>query len=234
MKDLNKKIAVLVYGPPGSGKGTQANLLVNEFGLFHLDSGDTLRKTIYDPKFKKNKIVQREKKLNEVGLLQTPSFVLNVISKKIMEAVRLGQGIVLSGSPRTLYEAFGDKKTRGEMHILDKRYGRKNIFIFFLDIPEAESFRRNSRRVTCSVCKMILLGSGIGNRVGLKNCPFCGGKIIHRIDDNPEIIKIRLREYRERTQPIFDELKKHSYVIYKIDGRPAPYKIHKRIVSYIK
>ena len=243
-----------MYGPPGSGKGTQAKLLAEGLGFFHLDSGDFLRKLIYDPKNKKNKIIQREKKLNEAGKLQTPSFVLDVIGKRIQELIALRQNIVFSGSPRTFYEAFGysadqrgftplDAKIsngasadlrgrRGLVDILNVNYGRKNIFIFILDIPGKETYKRNSERLTCSICKTALLGQSFQKKgCSFLSCPICGGKITHRIDDNSQIIKTQLKEYHKRTSPIFKELKKRGYNLHTIDGTPAPYKIHEKICS---
>ena len=241
-----KKAAVILYGPPGSGKGTQARLLADKFGFFHLDSGDFLRKLIYDPKNKKNKIIQRERKLNEAGKLQTPSFVLGVTSKRIKELIALGQSIVFSGSLRTFYEAFGynaDQRglhadlrgRRGLVDILNANYGRKNIFIFILDIPEKETYKRNSERLTCSICKTALLGQSFQNKgCSTESCSICGGKIARRVDDNSGIIEIRLKEYHGRTSPIFKELKKRCYNLHTIDGTPAPYKIHEKICSVLK
>ena len=229
MKGSGKKISVIFYGPQGSGKGTQAKLLADRFNLFHLDTGDYLRKILYDPRFQKTKIVQRERKINEAGKLNTPSWVLKTISKRIKELINLGQSIIMSGSPRTLYEAFGEKGNDGEIAILTKDYGKKNVFIFMLDIPEHESYKRNLNRYNCSVCKTPLLGG-----LKFKNCPFCGGKLVHRVDDNRRSISVRLKEYNERTTPIFKELKKRGYQFYKIDGTPAPYKIHQRIVSLLE
>ncbi len=234
MKDSDKK-AIILYGPPGSGKGTQAKLLADRFGFFHFDTGDFLRKIVHDPKLQKNKIIQRERKLNDEGKLQTPSFVLKFVSHGVQELIRLGQGVIFSGSPRTLYEAFGNKKTKGLTEILGKGYGKQKIFIFILAIPEKESIARNSERLSCSICKTTLLAPKLQDKkVKFQHCPFCGGKVAHRIDDNKEIILTRLKEYRERTKPIFQELQKRRYRLYKISGAPVPYKIHQRIVSILE
>lgn len=227
MKNSNNK-AIIVYGAPGSGKGTQAKLLADKFNIYHLDTGDYLRKIIYDPTLQKNKIVQREKKLNESGMLQTPEFVLKVVSERTKEVIKLKQGIVFSGSPRTLFEAFGDKKNKGLMKVLETGFGKKNIFVFNLDISEKEAIKRNSKRSICSVCKAPVLGMA---RDKLTSCAFCGGKIIRRVDDNPEIMKTRLKEYDKRTKPIFAKLKKANYKFYKIDGTPMPYKVYQAILK---
>lgn len=236
MKSFKKnKIGIIIFGPQGSGKGTQAKLLADKFDFFRFDSGGYLRKILYDPRFQKNKIIQRERKLNEAGKLNTELWFTKIVGKRFEELIRLEQSIVSEGFPRTIFEAFGNKKIKGVINIFKKGYGKNNIFIFLLDIPEKESIKRITQRFTCSVCKALLLSPKLLRlgRIKFKICPFCGGKIVHRVDDNKESILVRLREYKERTQPIFKELKKRGYKIYRIDGTPMPHKIHQSIVAKI-
>ncbi|PIU98624.1 hypothetical protein COS61_00320 [Candidatus Wolfebacteria bacterium CG03_land_8_20_14_0_80_40_12] len=218
--------AIIIIGPPGSGKGTQAKLLADKLNLFNFDTGSYLRSILYNPRFNNNREIQKERKINEDGKLNTPSWVLKVISQKIKKLSKLDQSVVFSGSPRTLFEAFGDKKHRGLMELLDKECGKNNIYIFVLDIAEQESIKRNSKRSLCSLCNATFLA----RYQNLKTCPFCGDKIIHRKDDNKNVILIRLKEYKERTRPILKELKKKKYKICRINGKPAPYQIHKKIM----
>lgn len=227
-----KKFAVILYGPPGSGKGTQAKLLSDKFNFFHFDTGDFLRGILYDFKNRKNKKIQKEKKLNESGELNTPLWVLDMVSKRVKELAALKQSILFSGSPRTIFETFGNKKYPGLITLLKKLYGQENIFVFVLKIPESESIKRNSSRSVCSVCKIPLIGKAPNVKRRESNCPFCGGKIVRRRDDKKEIITGRLKEYRLRTQPIFNELKKLKYKVIFIDGTPMPYKVHQKIAGY--
>jgi adenylate kinase family enzyme len=200
-----------------------------------LDTGNYLRRLIYDPRLQKSKIIKREKKLHESGKLQTPSFVLRKISQRLRELIELKQGVVLSGSPRTLYEAFGNKRIKGLTEILNRGYGKQNIFVFVFKISEKESIKRNSNRLTCSICKIMLLSPKLQDKkVKFRHCPFCGGRVIHRVDDNKEIIRVRLREYRERTEPIFKELRRRKFRVYQINGAPMPYKVHEKTLSYLK
>ncbi len=222
-------------GPQGSGKGTQAELIAKKFDLFHFDSGSYLRSVLYDPASKNDKIIQRERKLNEAGALNTPSWILKIFSQIVKKTAILKKGIVLSGSPRSLYEAFGynqgenPKNKTGLMDVLSKSYGKENVFTFVLDIPLKESLKRTSGRLTCSVCKSPFMIQ----KYKIDSCPFCGGEIIKRKDDNKESIIKRLDEYKNRTTPILIELKKRKYKIFKIDGTPVPYKIHKTIFSKV-
>lgn len=224
-KTLDKKV-IIFYGAPGSGKTTQAKLLADKLNIFHFDTGDFLRKIIYDPKMAKNKEIQKERKLNEAGKLNVTSWVLKVVKKETERIANLNQSIVYSGSPRTMYESFSDRKHEGLFHFLENLYGKNNIKIIIVDIPESESIKRNSHRLVCSVCKTPLLNPK------LKECPVCGGKIEHRKDDKKEVIINRLKEYHTETEPIFAELRKQKYDVVKIDGTPAPYKVHQQIASY--
>ncbi len=236
MFKTSNKIVVIILGPQGSGKGTQAELLAKKLDLFHLDTGQYLRAILYDPASKNDKIIQRERKLNEAGILNTPSWILKIVIQAVKKMAVIKKGVVFSGSPRTFYEAFGYeqgeslKNKTGLTDVLNKYYGKENIFIFTLDIPLKESIKRISTRLSCSVCGSPFMVQ----KYKIDSCPFCGGKIIKRKDDNIKSIMERLNEYNSRTMPIFTELKNRKYKIFKIDGTPAPYKIHKTIFGKVE
>ncbi len=239
---MNRQV-IIIYGPPSSGKGTQARLLSDKLGFFNFDTGALIRDILYDPQYKNNKEVQREKILNEAGKLCTPSWVFQIVSRKVEELNRSNQSIIFSGSPRTLHEAFGfnennakekvsarGQKENGLFSLLEKFYGKENIHIFQIIVSEKEVVQRNKHRLVCSVCDL----SFIRSRKKLKTCPFCGGSFSKRKDDKKGIIFERLKEYEERTAPIFQELKRRKYKITKIDGSPLPYKIHQKILSHLQ
>jgi adenylate kinase len=221
------KVAIIIYGPPGAGKGTQANLLADHLGGIHFDTGRYLEEYVHDPKNQKSKIVQREKKFFDTGKLLTPSFVLNIVKNKTKEIARANFSIIYSGSPRTVYEA------EGLLPFLEKLYSKKNIFVFILDVPEKVSIKRNSSRLVCSVCGYTLLSRYYPIK-NPKYCPVCGGKFYKRTLDNPEVIKVRLKEYANRTKPIFELTKKRKYKVIKINGTPAPYKVFQKILKIVK
>ncbi len=223
-------IAVIIYGPPGSGKGTQAKLLADKLNLIHFDTGNYIRELLYNPSFKKNKIIQEEKSLNEAGKLNTPSWVLKILAEKAKKIEKLNEGVVFSGSPRTMFESFGDGKNKGLIKILEEFYGKKNIFIFVLNISEKESIRRNTKRLICSVCRSPILSQTLDAKRRMLRCSFCGGRLKSRFDDKKEIISERLKEYKLRTFPIIEELKKKKYKVLDVDAEPSPHKIHKRII----
>lgn len=239
--------AIILYGPPGSGKGTLANLLSRNFGFVNFDTGQHLREMLYNPAFSKNKTIQKEKLLNQSGKLNTPSFVLKLVSEATKKIASAGCDIIFTGSPRTIFEAFGQedadlrglnadrrghaRKVVGLMETLAKLYGRKNIYIFELKVSAEISMKRNSSREICTICGQPSLFLYTGRT---PCCAVCAGPMEKRIDDNPKIFETRLAEYQNRTQPIFKKLKEKDYKIFSLDGEPAPYIVFKKIVSKLK
>ena len=217
--------AVIIYGPPGSGKGTQAELLARKFNFIHFDTGRYLEGIYRDPKQQKNPLISREKKLFDSGKLNTPTWVLKVVSEATRRIAKAGFGIIYSGSPRTIFEAFGDRNHKSLLSTLIKLYGKKNIIVVKLNVKNQTSIKRNSARFVCSVCGLPVLASARS-----KKCSFCAGPARRRTLDKPEIIKVRLKEYRERTYPILKKMRDLGFRIREINGEPAPYKVHEQVV----
>lgn len=220
------KRVVFVMGPPGSGKGTQAELVSEKFSLFHFDSGRILEDIFYfsgeidDPEIKK------EKELFDAGKLVSPAFILKKFKERVAELDAMDMGIAFSGSPRTEYEAFGTEGGEGLVDELEVRYGKDNITVCLLEVPEEVSVQRNSNRMLCSVC-----GSPILNIEGVTvtRCPFCAGELRKRVLDNPETMKTRLREYHERTEPVLKGLEARGYKINRINGSKLPFEVFEQI-----
>ncbi len=223
------KSAVIIYGSPGSGKGTQAELLVRQYGFFHFDTGQYLRRLLNDPKNKNNKEMQKEKKLNDEGTLNTPTFVLKRVRQETRKISRTGLSVVYSGSPRTLFEAFGDAKHEGLLALLKEEYGRKNVYIIELVVKPNAAAKRNAGRLMCSVCGLPILAASKA-----KTCSFCGASAKKRIDDDPNLFAHRLDQYRKRTVPIVAKALQRGYKIAKVNGEPAPYKVHRKIAALLR
>lgn len=216
--------AVAIYGQPGAGKGTQANLLAWLRGYIHFDTGKELEMMLLnytgdDP------VILGEKEIFKSGKLNTPDFVLKLVREKAEEIAKAGLNIVFSGSPRTMFEAFGDSKNRGLIEILEKAYGKDHVHFLFLKVDPKSSISRNVSRMICSSCKTPVMGLYYSGT----SCPLCGGELKKRVLDNAETMKKRLEEFENRTRPIMEELKKRGYKISEIDGEPLPYIIHQEI-----
>lgn len=206
--------AIIILGPPGSGKGTQADIVATHHRVIHFDTGRYIEQAIA-AQSAANDLKGREE--FEQGKLRDPHWVLPVLKREIKKIARAGFGVVLSGSPRSLFEAFGDKKHKGLIPFLCELYRKENIFVFILQVPPRVSIARNTKRRVCTVCgKTNLMGARI------RHCPFCGGKLRRRSLDQPDIIKVRLKEYKERTVPVLRELKKQGFRVVAVDGTKKP------------
>ena len=209
MSEENKKQVIIFIGPPGAGKGTQAELLAEKFGFFHFESSKVIEEKIKNAE-PNDAVLQREKKLWESGILNTPELVLQWMQEKIRDIASESHGVVFSGSPRTMLEA------KGEIPLLEELYGKENIKVFNLNLSEEESIKRNSKRRICKDNRHPI--PNFKEFEGITKCPKDGSGIITRVLDKPETIKIRYKEYLNRTFLIIDFLKERSYKIIKIDG----------------
>lgn len=216
---------IVIYGPPGAGKGTQADLTARYFGFIHFDTGKYLESLIHNPAALKSAEVRRERNLFDTGKLMTTSWVLKVVGSKIKEIAAAGLGLVLSGSPRTVGEA------ENLLPILEKLYGRENMLFFVLKVPPGTSLKRNSRRLICSVCGSPLLRVKSTEDFTVKSpCPFCGGKLVKRTLDRLSVIRDRLIEFDLKTLPVFAAIKKNGYKVNVIKGDALPF----RVFDFIK
>ncbi len=223
------KQAVIIFGPPGAGKGTQAELLARRYGFLNFDTGRYLENTVHSKEAAKDQVLKRERINFDTGKLCTPSFVLKIVKNETKKLASLGANIVYSGSPRTMYEAFGDEKTEGLMRLLEAEYGKRNVRVLVLQIPASASIARNSKRRVCSVCGLQVLAN-----VAHPRCPLCDGKTKTRTLDDPRVIKERLKEYAVRTKPMIDTMKKKKYPVAAINGVPAPYAVSEKIAQILK
>ncbi len=200
-KDIPK--AVVFYGPPGSGKGTQAKLFLEKVGtdkFSHFDTGTFIEKMINDPEALKKPIVQKQRKLFLSGKLCSPEWVISIIDDPIRDFSNAKHGLIFSGSPRTPREAFGISGKKGTVALLQRYYGLENIIVVWFNIPVAESVKRNSLR----------------GRPGL---------------DEPKTIRIRCQEYKKLTLPIVQSMKKMGIKVVKIDAMNTPKNIHKDVIK---
>ena len=141
---MKKPSVIIVLGQPGSGKGTQAELLAEKFNLYHWETSKIVGKIIEEAKKGefatiegKRYYFEKEKDLRKKGKLWDPPFVFYFAGKKLAELAKEKKGIVLSGTPRTLYEG------QRIIPLLKKLYGNKNVVVIALKLSAKESIWRN-------------------------------------------------------------------------------------------
>jgi len=233
-KKSGKKQVLIVMGPPGAGKGTQAGLLAEKFDLYYIETAKIIEARVMEARRgdyvtvegKRYSLLQ-QKKFWQTGILCDPPLVSYWMKNKIKELAKEGKGIVMAGSPRTLPEG------KDLMPFVKKLYGPRNIKIILIDISAEESIWRNSHRRICELMRHPILYTK--ETVNLKRCPFDGSKLLRRKGlDDPATIRIRLKEYKERTLPLLDFLKKEGLKIKKIDGSPPPVEVFQGILRALK
>lgn len=208
---LTKKWAVILIGPPGSGKGTQAELLAEKFGLFHLETSKLGEEKINNPELvRKDQEVAEAKRLYNKGELFPPPWTVKIMVEKIRELAKEGQGIVFSGSPRTLHEA------ENELPILEEAYEKDNVRAIHLNLTKEESVRRNSSRRVCKANRHSIPDFPMFKDI--TTCPKDGSELIKRSLDTPETISVRYEVYLRQTQPILSFVQEGGYNIIEIEG----------------
>jgi len=206
---------ISILGLPGSGKGTQADILAQKLGMFHLSTGELAREWAKkDPRI--NSIVQS-------GGLVPEEEMTNYMSEYLEKNVPQTDGILFEGYPRFINQYDYLKKW------LEEKGGKIN-YVIFLDISEEEVIKRLSTRRTCEKCERIY--NIVTNPPPSPNTCECGGKLYQRSDDNPESIRTRFKYYRDNVQPLIEHLTEEG-VLVKIDGSKPIEDVTKEILGKI-
>ena len=178
----------MLFGPPGSGKGTQASLLSRERGASHISTGDTLR----DAVARKTEVGLRAKSYMDKGELVPDDVVIAIAKEKLASVGE--KGFVLDGFPRTIPQAQALDEALADL-------GRPLEGVINLQVDEDELVRRLSGRRVCPSCgEPYHIDSKQSKAEGV--CDTCGAALVHRDDDKPEAIRNRLRVYDSQTAPV--------------------------------
>lgn len=206
---------IAMFGPQGSGKGTQGELLSAKFKIPAVSAGALYRDNIK----RKTKLGKLAEKFTSKGVLG-PDSLTNNMMKAELSKTRYKKGVILDGYPRSLNQAkFLDK-----LIILDQA--------ILINISQSETVRRLSGRRVCSQCGQTYhLRAKKSKRKGM--CDKCKGKLIQRADDYPRAIKKRLAVYNKETKPVIDYYKKQGKLL-KIKGLQPISVVFKEIIKKIK
>jgi len=176
---------MVMFGPPGAGKGTIAGALTEQWGIPHIATGDMLRAQVRQG----TELGRRAQDYMDAGELVPDDLILEMVRRRLSEA-DARRGFILDGFPRTLAQADA----------LDEMVGGVDAVID-LEVPEQELIRRLSGRRVCPQCRAIYQVDTMPPRkAGV--CDRCGAQLVRRADDEPEAVRNRLAVYREQTAPV--------------------------------
>jgi adenylate kinase len=212
---------LVILGPQGCGKGTQAEKLKDKFKLYHVEMGEALRRVAEEKSElgrKVNEVINVKKELvsNEMVSIVLHNELQRDIDKK---------DLILDGAPRRLDQIPIVEKVLEENN---KKLDR----VVHINIPETESVIRISKRYHCTVCgARLILGKDVQNPTD--PCHECGGDIQQRPDDTVEGVRKRLNIFREETVPVIEYYRQKGMLV-EVDGTKTPEKVFQEILEKLE
>jgi adenylate kinase len=182
---------LLFFGPPGVGKGTQAQRLSAVFRIPHIGTGDMLRTAIAS----NTPLGQRAREFIDKGQLVPDDLILGLIADRLQQP-DTARGFLLDGFPRTVPQAEALAR-------MLEQAGKELSAVLVLDAPVEELVMRISKRRTCESCGASYHMVAKPPKVAGK-CDRCGGALVQRSDDQETIVRNRLVEYQAKTKPVLD------------------------------
>jgi adenylate kinase len=206
---------LLMLGPPGAGKGTQAEAFARGRGIPKISTGDILREAVHA----KTEIGLRAKAIMDRGELVSDDVMIGIVRERL-ERPDVIEGFVLDGFPRTVAQAAaldGIMADRGPLIVVD------------IVVPEDELVRRLGTR---SICRLCGTGASVGSTVGAA-CGKCGGRLVQRTDDNQAVVLERLKVYHRQSEPLVEYYRVRP-TFRSIDGAQAPDRVAADLASAIE
>ncbi|MBI3752441.1 MAG: adenylate kinase [Deltaproteobacteria bacterium] len=211
---------LILLGPPGAGKGSQAKSLAIRYGIPQVSTGDILRAAVRD----KTGLGVKAKSYMDRGALVPDNLVVEIVAERLKKD-DCESGFILDGFPRTIMQAEAVGAMLGAL-------GKKIDRVINLEVAHKEIVKRLSGRRVCRNC-----GEGyhiiFNPPVDDKKCDKCKGELYQRDDDKEDTIEARLKVYEEQTAPLVDFYKKKGSLV-TIDGIGGFQEITEKIVNAVK
>ena len=211
---------VIFIGPPGAGKGTQAEVISREKGIAHISTGDILRKHVAE----RTELGKTAREYMDAGKLVPDEVIIGMMETRLSEK-DCERGFILDGFPRTVPQA----------EVLDgllRRLGISLDGVVLFVVPDEVVIKRLSGRRVCKSCGAIYnVHSKRPSEEGL--CDKCGGALYQRDDDTEEVIKSRLEVYKEQTAPLVDYYRGKGLLI-EVDASGESSAVVKSILDFVE
>jgi adenylate kinase len=206
---------LILLGPPGAGKGTQAKLLTGRLGIPQVSTGDILRQAVAHG----TELGREAKAFMDRGALVPDEVVIGIIEERLRKP-DCARGYILDGFPRTLPQAEALARALTSLHSSMDR-------VLSVDVPEEDLVKRLTGRRVCRGCgNMYHVDTSPPRKPG--RCDTCGDSLYQRDDDKEETIRHRLRVYKEQTQPLIAYYERLG-LLERIDGRGTVEEISQRV-----
>ena len=213
-------LRLVLFGPPGAGKGTQAQLLQEHFDLIHISSGDLFRRHVG----KRTPLGLRANEYMNKGELVPDEVTIDIVLDKIM-SIPDDDGFILDGFPRNPNQAQElETKLAAESRNLDK--------VVHIDVSEPGLLRRLGGRYICRDCQSPH-AIGAGEDASARTCDRCGGELYQRDDDAPEAVKKRIQVYNDETMPVLGFYRERG-VLVEISGDNTVDEVNKRVMAALE
>ena len=214
------ELNLILLGPPGSGKGTQGERLQEDFRLPYYATGDILRAAVKEG----TDVGRQAKEYMDRGDLVPDAVIIGVIAERL-QGEEASDGFILDGFPRTLPQAEALDAKMSELR-------RETTGVVLIEVPEEEILRRLGGRRTCEENPSHIYHVEFDPPKQEGVCDLDGAKLITRDDDKPEVIKNRLAQYREKTEPLVDYYDERG-ILNHVDGKQSPDEVEERIHGII-
>lgn len=211
---------IILLGPPGAGKGTQAEIIKANYPILHISTGDMFREAVGN----KTMMGLEAKKYMDAGQLVPDDVTIGVVEERLSQP-DCGNGFLLDGFPRTIPQAQAlDKVLAG--------LGKNVDLALEITVPDEIIIERMSGRVSCNQCKAVYnTNFNAPTQAGI--CDKCGGELVQRSDDKEETVKNRLRVYAEQTRPLLSYYEKTGK-LKSLDGNRNPQVVFKDVQSLLE
>jgi adenylate kinase len=214
------ELNLILLGPPGSGKGTQGERLQEDFRLPYYATGDILRAAVKQG----TEVGNQAEEYMDRGDLVPDEVIIGVIAERL-QGEEAADGFILDGFPRTVPQAEALDEKMSELR-------RVITGVLLIEVPEEEILRRLGGRRTCEENPSHIYHVEFDPPKQEGVCDLDGAKLITRDDDKPEVIKNRLAQYREKTEPLVDYYVERG-ILNRVDGKQSPDEVEERIHGII-